>query len=136
MKSNKTRDDKLLSIPQIDKVIHEPARLTIMAYLFVVESADFLFLQRQTGLTWGNLSSHISKLEATGYVEVTKEFLDKKPHTALQLTNKGRAAFQEYRRSMEHIFNELPERALNPKTYGDISRILSSFDYLHFAGCM
>jgi len=111
MKSNKTRDDKLLSIPQIDKVIHEPARLTIMAYLFVVESADFLFLQRQTGLTWGNLSSHISKLEAAGYVEVTKEFLDKKPHTALQLTNKGRAAFQEYRQSMEQIFNELPERA-------------------------
>jgi len=111
MKSNKTRDDKLLSIPQIDKVIHEPARLTIMAYLFVVESADFLFLQRQTGLTWGNLSSHISKLEATGYVEVTKEFLDKKPHTALQLTNKGRVAFQEYRRSIEQIFNELPERA-------------------------
>ena len=59
----------------------------------------------------GILSSHISKLEAAGYVEVTKEFLDKKPHTALQLTNKGRAAFQEYRQSMEQIFNELPERA-------------------------
>jgi len=87
MKNDKTRDDKLLSIPQIDKVIHEPARLTIMAYLFVVESADFLFLQ--------------------GYVEVTKEFLDKKPHTALQLTNKGRTAFQEYRRSMKQIFNKL-----------------------------
>jgi DNA-binding MarR family transcriptional regulator len=107
MKGDKARDDKLLSIPQIDKVIHEPARLTIMAYLFVVESADFLFLQRQTGLTWGNLSSHISKLEAAGYVEVTKEFLDKKPHTALQLTNKGRTAFQEYRRSMKQIFNKL-----------------------------
>jgi DNA-binding MarR family transcriptional regulator len=111
MKSNKTTEDKLLSIPQIDKVIHEPARLTIMAYLFVVESADFLFLQRQTGLTWGNLSSHISKLEAAGYVEVTKEFLDKKPHTALQLTNKGRTAFQEYRRNMKQIFSELPDRA-------------------------
>jgi DNA-binding MarR family transcriptional regulator len=111
MKNDKTRDDKLLPIPEIDKVIHEPARLTIMAYLFVVESADFLFLQRQTGLTWGNLSSHISKLEAAGYVEVTKEFLDKKPHTALQLTKKGRTAFQEYRRSMKQIFAKLSERA-------------------------
>ena len=109
MKGDKARDDKLLPIPQIDKVIHEPARLTIMAYLFVVESADFLFLQRQTGLTWGNLSSHISKLETAGYVEVTKEFLDKKPHTALQLTNKGRTAFQKYRQSIKQIFNKLPK---------------------------
>jgi len=109
MKGDKARDDKLLPIPEIDKVIHEPARLTIMAYLFVVESADFLFLQRQTGLTWGNLSSHISKLERAGYIEVTKEFLDKKPHTALQLTNRGRTAFQEYRRSMKQIFNKLPK---------------------------
>lgn len=107
MKGDKARDEKLLPIPQIDKTIHEPARLTIMAYLFVVDSADFLFLQRQTGLTWGNLSSHISKLEKAGYVEVTKEFLDKKPHTALQLTNKGRTAFQEYRRNMKQIFNKL-----------------------------
>jgi DNA-binding MarR family transcriptional regulator len=76
-----------------------------------IESADFLFLQRQIGLTWGDLSSHISKLEAAGYVEVTKEFLDKKPHTTLQLTNKGRTAFQEYRQSMKQIFNKLPERA-------------------------
>jgi DNA-binding MarR family transcriptional regulator len=111
MKSDKNRDEELPAIPEIDKVIHEPARLTIMAYLFVVDSADFLFLQQQTGLTWGNLSSHISKLEAAGYVEVTKEFLDKKPHTALKLTKKGRTAFQEYRQSMKQIFNKLPKHA-------------------------
>ncbi len=109
MKSAKARDDELPSIPKIDKVIHEPARLTIMAYLFVVESADFLFLQRQTGLTWGNLSSHISKLESAGYVEVTKEFLNKKPHTALQLTKKGRTAFKEYRQNMKQVFEDLPK---------------------------
>ena len=79
-----------------------------MACLYVVDSADFLFLQRQTGLTWGNLSSHISKLEAVGYVEVTKEFLDKKPHTMLQITNKGRTAFREYRQSMKQMFSKLP----------------------------
>jgi DNA-binding MarR family transcriptional regulator len=109
MKGNEARDDELPSIPKIDKTIHEPARLMIMAYLFVVESADFLFLQRQTGLTWGNLSSHLSKLENAGYVAIEKEFLDKKPHTTLHLTDKGRTAFQEYRESMKQVFEDLPE---------------------------
>ena len=109
MKGNEARDDELPSIPKIDKTIHEPARLMIMAYLFVVESADFLFLQRQTELTWGNLSSHLSKLENAGYVAIEKEFLDKKPHTVLRLTNKGRTAFQEYRHSMQQVFEDLPE---------------------------
>jgi DNA-binding MarR family transcriptional regulator len=109
MKGDEARDEKFPSIPKIDKTIHEPARLMIMAYLFVVESADFLFLQRQTGLTWGNLSSHLSKLETAGYVAVEKEFLDKKPHTTLHLTDKGRTAFQEYRESMKQVFEDLPE---------------------------
>ncbi|NOR78921.1 MAG: transcriptional regulator [Methanophagales archaeon] len=79
-----------------------------MAYLYVVESADFLFLMRQTGLTHGNLSSHMSKLEAAGYLEVVKEFVDRKPHTMLQLTDKGRTAFQKYRQSMMQVFDDLP----------------------------
>lgn len=108
MKGNKAIDDERPSFSKIDKTIHEPARLMIMAHLFVVESADFLFLQRQTGLTWGNLSSHLSKLENAGYVAIEKEFLDKKPHTVLRLTDKGRAAFQEYRRSMKQVFEDLP----------------------------
>ena len=70
-------------IKQIDKTIHEPARLIIMAHLFVVERADFLFLMRHTGLTFGNLSSHMSKLEGAGYIEVEKEFIGKKPNTKL-----------------------------------------------------
>jgi len=109
MKGNKARDNERPSITKIDKTIHEPARLMIMAFLFVVESADFLFLQRQTGLTWGNLSSHLSKLENTGYVAIKKEFLNKKPHTTLHVTDKGRKAFQEYRESMKHVFEDLPE---------------------------
>jgi DNA-binding MarR family transcriptional regulator len=91
----------------IDKLIHEPARLLIMAHLYVVESADFLFLRKQTGLTWGNLSSHMSRLEDAGYVEVVKEFLDKRPHTILRLTEKGRAAFEAYRHSMDQVFKGL-----------------------------
>jgi DNA-binding MarR family transcriptional regulator len=95
--------------PPIDKLIHEPARFNIMAHLYVVESADFLFLMRQTGLTKGNLSSHMSKLETAGYLEVEKEFLNKKPHTMLRLSDRGRQAFQGYRESMKRVLDELPE---------------------------
>ena len=90
----------------IDRLIHEPSRLTIMAHLYVVESADFLFLIRQTGMTWGNLSVHISKLEAAGYLNVKKEFLGKKPHTIVSLTNSGRVAFDSYRESMKQVLED------------------------------
>ncbi|NQT82008.1 transcriptional regulator [bacterium] len=96
-------------LARIDRLIHEPARLMILAHLYVVESADFLFVVRQTGLTWGNLSSHMSKLEAAGYIKIKKEFVGKKPHTMLRLTNKGRAAFREYRQSMKQVLDDLPE---------------------------
>jgi DNA-binding HxlR family transcriptional regulator len=91
----------------IDTLIHEPARLNIMAQLYVLESADFLFLMRQTGLTFGNLSSHLSKLEAAGYVNVKKEFLGKKPHTMLCLSEKGRVAFRKYMQRMKQVFSDL-----------------------------
>ena len=94
---------------EIDIVVHEPARLNIMTQLYVIESADFLFLMRQTGLTFGNLSSHLSKLEAAGYVIVKKEFLGKKPHTMLRLTEKGRVAFRRYMQSMKQLFSDLSD---------------------------
>ena len=94
---------------EIDKLIHEPARLMIMANLFVVESADFTFLMNQTGLTWGNLSAHITKLEKGGYVAVEKTFVGKRPYTLLHLTEEGRAAFQTYRQKMTEVFANLPE---------------------------
>ena len=100
MAASETGSEDLPPIAGIDRLIHEPARLMIMAYLYVVESADFLFLMRQAGLTAGNLSSHTSKLEAAGYIEVVKEFVDRKPHTMLRLTGAGRDAFREYRKSM------------------------------------
>jgi len=84
----------------IDRVIHEPARLLIMAHLNVMDSADFAFLLQQIGLTRGNLSSHLSRLEEAGYVGVEKEFVGKKPHTMLSLTAKGREAFRQYREQL------------------------------------
>jgi len=94
---------------EIDKLIHEPARLLIMANLYVVERADFTFLMRQTDLTWGNLSSHMTKLEDAGYIEVIKEFKDKRPNTMLELTAKGRQAFQHYRQQMRSVLDNLPD---------------------------
>lgn len=93
----------------IDRLIHEPARLSIIAHLYVVESADAIHLLRQTGLTWGNLSSHMSKLEEAGYVAIEKEFLGRKPHTMLKLTREGRAAFEEYRRQIARLLDKAPE---------------------------
>jgi len=106
-----TGNQPVSQIAKLDRVIHEPARLMIMALLFVVESADFLFLQRQTGLTLGNLSSHLSKLEAAEYVEIEKKFKGKRPHTMLRLTKSGRTAFQSYRQNMEQMLGELPSEA-------------------------
>lgn len=93
----------------IDKIIHEPARFKLMAHLYVVESADFLFLMRQTELSFGNLSSHMTKLEKVGYVKIKKEFIGKKPHTMLELTEKGRTAFDKYRKDMKKILDDLPK---------------------------
>ncbi|MEJ2237693.1 MAG: transcriptional regulator [Gemmatimonadales bacterium] len=108
-----TKDDStgIDALNDIDRLIHEPARLMIMAYLYVVDSADFLFLVRQTGLTLGNLSSHMSKLEAAGYIEVEKKFKGKKPHTMLRLTGEGHDAFRKYRQSMKQVIGETSEAA-------------------------
>jgi DNA-binding MarR family transcriptional regulator len=79
----------------------------IMTQLYVVESADFLFLQHQLQMTPGNLSSHLSKLEEAGYVEIVKEFIERKPHTALKLTKKGHDAFKEYQHNLKQVFDGL-----------------------------
>lgn len=93
---------------EVDRLVHEPARLALLTHLYVVEGADFLFLMRQTGLTQGNLSSHLSRLENAGYVEVTKEFVGKKPRTQLRLTAAGREAFRDYVRRMKGLLADLP----------------------------
>ncbi|MDO8123791.1 MAG: transcriptional regulator [Candidatus Hermodarchaeota archaeon] len=102
--------DPTTSIPivdDIDRIIHEPARLIIMSYLFVLERVDFLFLKRHTKLSWGNLSSHVTKLETAGYVEVIKKFMDRKPYTLIQLTKAGRKTFEEYQNQMRSMFGSL-----------------------------
>jgi DNA-binding MarR family transcriptional regulator len=96
------------AVDRIDPVIHAPARLRIVTQLYVVEAADATFLVNQTGLTWGNLSTHLGKLEESGYVAVEKSFRGKKPCTMIRLTAEGRSAFREYRATMQQMLNELP----------------------------
>lgn len=94
-------------LSSIDRLVHEPARLAILAHLYVVDSADFIFLEQQTGLTPGNLSRHISKLEASKYVGVRKEFVRNRPRTSLWLTEEGRRAFRQYVSTMKGVLEDL-----------------------------
>ena len=91
---------QIRAIAELDRVIHEPGRLMIATLLFAVERADFLYLEHETGMNKGTLSSHLARLEEAGYVEVTKTFRGKVPQTLLRLTDSGRQAFERYRRAM------------------------------------
>lgn len=109
MSPRKPEMEDLQPITEIDRAIHAPARLKILALLNVIESADFTFLMRQSNLTRGNLSSHLSKLEDVGYVHITKEFVDKIPRTLIRLTDEGREAIQDYRETMRQVVDDLLE---------------------------
>jgi DNA-binding transcriptional ArsR family regulator len=86
-----------------DATVHEPARLLIMSILSGVASADFALLLTTTGLTRGNLSSHMARLERAGYVEITKSFLGKVPHTDYRLTPEGAEALKRYWEEIDAI---------------------------------
>jgi DNA-binding MarR family transcriptional regulator len=94
-------------IDDLDRNIHAPARLKIMACLAVVAEADFTFLLRQTGLTRGNLSPNLRKLEQAGYLAIRKGFVERVPHTVIKLTEKGMAALEIYRKGMEAVLADL-----------------------------
>ena len=102
-----TTDKDVQSIADLDRTIHSPARLMILAYLAAVESVDFIFLMNQVNLTRGNLSSHLKTLEEAGYIDVQKEFVDRMPRTLIRLTNEGRDAIQTYREQMRTVIDEL-----------------------------
>jgi DNA-binding transcriptional ArsR family regulator len=97
----------LKDLSSLDRVIHEPARLMIMTILFAVEEADFVYLQRECGLTQGNLSSHLSKLAIVGYLTMTKSFKGKYPLTICKLTSPGRQALQNYSAKLLLVTNNV-----------------------------
>src|SRR5580704_5304879 len=95
----------LQELATLDRVIHEPARLMIVSVLYAVKESDFLYLQCECGLTQGNLSSHLAKLEEAKYVLIEKTFKGKYPLTICSLTKQGRKAFEEYSRKMRFVAN-------------------------------
>ncbi len=96
-------NERIRDISQLDRVVHEPARLQILMILQEVEEADFLYLQREGGFTTGNLSGHLSKLEDAGYIEIRKMFKGKMPLTVCRLTAAGEKALRSYCEQMAGI---------------------------------
>jgi DNA-binding transcriptional ArsR family regulator len=82
---------------EVDRIIHEPARLMVVALLSAVKEADFQYLLNATSLSKGNLSVHLSKLEEAGYIEIEKTFRGKYPLTICRLTDRGREVLDQYR---------------------------------------
>lgn len=97
----------LQSIDDLDPAIHSPARMKILAYLAIVDSADFTYLLNQTGLTRGNLSPNLRRLEEAGYITIQKTFVDRVPRTLICLTDEGREAIGRYNRTMQRVLDEL-----------------------------
>jgi DNA-binding MarR family transcriptional regulator len=102
-------NQELKQLAEIDPVIHSPTRLMVMTYLYLVENIDYVYLKRVTGLSWGNLSKHLTKLEEAGYVGTEKIFENKKPKTTIWLTETGREAFIKYKDNLQQVFDGLPD---------------------------
>jgi len=95
-------NQQVRTLADLDRVIHEPGRLLIVTLLFAVDRTDFLYLLHETGMNKGTLSSHLSRLEEAGYVDVEKTYRGKVPQTLLSLTGTGRRAFEVYRRKLKN----------------------------------
>jgi len=100
---------------EIDRIVHEPARLRIMMLLSGVDEADFNFLLATLSLSRGNLSRHMEKLELAGYIKVNKTFKGKIPNTTYQLAKKGNKALIQYWEELD-ILRRTGRNAANPKT--------------------
>jgi DNA-binding MarR family transcriptional regulator len=107
MKLMPNNDPDFSEIAALDRLVHEPARLMVLASLYVVESADYTYLMRQADITWGNLSAHLSKLEDAGYIEVEKTYRGKRPYTLVRMSAQGRKSFQQYVQRMKGIMDYL-----------------------------
>ena len=103
-------NEQIKKLVELDRVIHEPARLMLVAMLSEMEEADFLYLLRETAMSKGNLSSHLTRLETAGYVEVTKTYRGKIQMTLCRLTEEGRAAFAEYQLALKTSLEAIADR--------------------------
>ena len=107
MSQNNSENNYLQRVDEIDRIVHSPTRLKILIVLSAVVNADFTFLARTTGLTRGNLSANLRKLEEVGYISIEKGYVDRVPRTLIELTNVGQNALQTYNENMQAILNVL-----------------------------
>ncbi len=96
-------DETFQQLASLDRLLHEPARLAIMTALMACENADFLFLQRLTGLSSGNLSVQITRLEEAEMLSTSKRFVEKRPNTVISLTESGKTAIRSYWEKLESL---------------------------------
>jgi len=94
------------SLTEVDRLVHEPSRSIILAILAATKSADFLYLQRETKLTKGNLTIHLAKLETAGYIRIEKTYRGRVPQTLCRITPKGREAFEIYRKQLKQFIED------------------------------
>lgn len=109
MTKNEPNSEHREIVDQIDRTIHSPTRLKILIVLAAVVNADFTFLANSTGLTRGNLSANLRKLEEAGYVSIEKGFVGRVSQTLLQLTDEGRSALKAYYENMSTVLDDLQE---------------------------
>lgn len=107
MSQNNSENNYLQRIDEIDRTVHSPTRLKILIVLSAVVNADFTFLARTTGLTRGNLSANLRKLEEVEYITIEKGYVDRVPRTLVELTDEGRSALQTYDKNMQAVLNAL-----------------------------
>ncbi|MBT4311070.1 MAG: transcriptional regulator [Anaerolineae bacterium] len=107
MSQNNPEDNYLQRVDEIDRTIHSPTRLKILIVLSTLVNADFTFLTRTTGLTRGNLSANLRKLEEAGYIAIEKGYIERVPRTLVELTNEGRNALQTYNENMRAVLDDL-----------------------------
>jgi DNA-binding MarR family transcriptional regulator len=97
----------LRRLTDVDRLLHEPARLLIAGILYTVAQVDFIYLLHETGLTKGNLSAHLSKLEQAGYIQIEKTYRGKIPQTRIAMTDAGHVAFDRYRQQLAQVVQQL-----------------------------
>lgn len=107
VKNDIDQNEHVDKIDEIDPIIHSPTRLKILVVLAEVVKADFTFLALTTGLTRGNLSANLRKLEEVGYVMIEKCFVDRVPQTMIQLTDLGKKSIKSYQADMQTIMDAL-----------------------------
>lgn len=105
MNNNETNNETL--VEDIDRILHEPARLSILINLYDVDKLDFVYLVQKTGLSKGNLSIHLRKLQQSGYVEIFKNYINRIPRSLVSLTSEGRIALQRYKQIIMQILQPI-----------------------------